>query len=68
MKIEQLVIQQVWIIENFNNYDKKVWHKGLTIYKIVDMITEKYKDINVILSSSWWSVFDKNEKKMSFLN
>lgn len=44
---------QGWLIENFNN-DKKIFlYKGITTEKIVDMITKKYKDINITWSKSW---------------
>lgn len=42
-----------WIIENFNNDSKKVWYKGKKTNEIVDMITEKYKDINITWSRCW---------------
>ena len=37
-----------WLIENFNGDGKEQWFKGKMIREIVDMITEKYKEIDVI--------------------
>ena len=37
-----------WLIENFNGDGKEQWFKGKMTREIVDMITEKYKEIDVI--------------------
>ena len=37
-----------WLIENFNGDGKEQWFKGKMTKEIVDMITEKYKEIDVI--------------------
>ena len=36
-----------WLIENFNGDGKEQWFKGKMTREIVDMITEKYKEIYV---------------------
>ena len=36
-----------WLIENFNRDGKEQWFKGKMTREIVDMITEKYKEIDV---------------------
>ena len=36
-----------WLIENFNGDGKEQWFKGKMTREIVDMITEKYKEIDV---------------------
>ena len=37
-----------WLIEKFNGDGKEKWFKGKMTREIVDMITEKYKEIDVI--------------------
>ena len=37
-----------WLIENFNGDGKEQWFKGKMTREIVDMITEKYKEIYVV--------------------
>ena len=37
-----------WLIENFNGDGKEQWFKGKMTKEIVDMITEKYKEIDII--------------------
>lgn len=36
-----------WLIENFNGDGKEQWFKGKMTKEIVDMITEKYKKIDI---------------------
>ena len=42
-----------WIIENFNNDGKTEWFKSKMTRDIVEMITEKYKEIDITWSRSW---------------
>ena len=42
-----------WMIENFNNDGKTEWLKGKKTKEIVEMITEKYNEINITWSRSW---------------
>lgn len=42
-----------WFIENFNNDGKEEWFKGKTTKQIVDMIFEKYQEMNVTWSRSF---------------
>jgi hypothetical protein len=39
-----------WFIENFNNDGKENWFKEKMTKEIVDMIFEKYKEVNVTWS------------------
>ena len=41
-----------WLIENFNGDGKEQWFKGKMTREIVDMITEKYKEIDVVRRKS----------------
>lgn len=42
-----------WMIENFNDDGKTEWLKGKKTKEIVEMITEKYKEINITWSRAW---------------
>lgn len=42
-----------WMIENFNNDGKTEWLKGKMTKEVVEMITEKYNEINITWSRSW---------------
>lgn len=42
-----------WMIENFNNDGETEWFKSKTTRDIVQMITEKYKEVNITWSRSW---------------
>ena len=42
-----------WMIENFNNDGKTEWLKSKMTRDIVEMITEKYKEIDITWSRSW---------------
>ena len=37
-----------WLMENFNGDGKEQWFKGKMTREIVDMVAEKYKEIDVI--------------------
>ena len=37
-----------WLIENFNGDGKEQWFKGKMTGEIVNIITEKYKEIDII--------------------
>lgn len=39
-----------WMIENLNNDGETIWHKGMMTNQVVDLITEKYKEINITWS------------------
>ena len=41
-----------WLIENFNNDGKSEFFKGKMTREIVEMITEKYNEINITWSRS----------------
>lgn len=42
-----------WMIENFNNDGEIEWFRGKMTKEIVDMITKKYKEINITWSRAW---------------
>jgi hypothetical protein len=42
-----------WFIENFNNDGKENWFKGKRTKEVVDMIFEKYKEVNVTWSRAF---------------
>lgn len=42
-----------WMIENFNNDGKTEWFKSKMTRDVVEMITEKYKEIDITWSRSW---------------
>jgi len=42
-----------WMTENLNNDGETVWHKELTIMQVVNLIIEKYKEINITWSRSF---------------
>ena len=41
------------MIENFNNDGETEWFKSKMTGDIVEMITEKYKEIDITWSRSW---------------
>lgn len=42
-----------WMIENLNNDNKTMWHKELMIKQVVELITEKYEEINITWSRTF---------------
>ncbi|MCI9069877.1 MAG: hypothetical protein HFJ13_11550 [Clostridium sp.] len=42
-----------WLIENFNDDGETKWYKGKMTKEIVEMITNKYSEINITWSRSW---------------
>lgn len=42
-----------WMIENFNNDGKTEWFTGKMTKEVVEMITDKYKEINITWSRAW---------------
>ena len=46
-----------WLIENFNGDGKEQWFKGKMTREIVDIITEKYKEIDVAWRKSFNSQY-----------
>lgn len=42
-----------WMIENFYGDGETEWYKGKMTKEIVEMITERYKEINITWSRAW---------------
>ena len=42
-----------WIIQNFNNDGKTEWYKDKSTIDVVEMIFDKYEDVNITWSRAW---------------